>query len=130
MRYAFVWASKVRDYECDMQGIVNNAVYLSYLEHARHEFMLSRGMAFADLTKNIQAVVVRAEIAYKLPLRSGDEYAVKLNIEREGIKLKFHQDIYNTRTEQLCSRATIDVVATADGKLTRGDIFEKLLKQP
>ena len=41
---------KVRDYECDMQGIVNNAVYQRYLEHARHECLLSRGLSFAEMT--------------------------------------------------------------------------------
>lgn len=29
---------QVRDYECDMEGIVNNAIYQHYLEHTRHEF--------------------------------------------------------------------------------------------
>ncbi len=37
--YKFCLDFKVRDYECDMEGIVNNATYMNYLEHARHEFL-------------------------------------------------------------------------------------------
>ena len=33
---------RVRDYECDLQGIVNNAVYQHYTEHCRNEFMRQR----------------------------------------------------------------------------------------
>lgn len=69
----FTCQMAVRDYECDMQGVVNNAVYLHYLEHARHEFLKSLGLDFASLTADgIIVVVVRAEIDYLQSLRSGD----------------------------------------------------------
>ena len=42
---------RVRDYQCDMQGIVNNAVYPSYIEHARHEFLKVMGLDFSGLTR-------------------------------------------------------------------------------
>ena len=62
----------VRDYECDMQGVVNNSVYQNYLEHARHEFLKHKGLEFADLTRRgIIVVVVRAELDYLQSLRSG-----------------------------------------------------------
>ena len=48
-KYCFELEMKVRDYECDMQGIVNNANYQHYLEHARHEFLQSTGTAFVDM---------------------------------------------------------------------------------
>lgn len=63
---------EIRDYECDMQGIVNNAVYQNYLEHARHTFIKDKGLDFAVITQSgVHLVVMRAEIDYKSPLRSG-----------------------------------------------------------
>jgi len=47
MNYIYELEMKVRDYECDLQGIVNNANYQHYLEHTRHEFLTSVGVSFA-----------------------------------------------------------------------------------
>ncbi|MBU0629775.1 MAG: acyl-CoA thioesterase [Candidatus Margulisbacteria bacterium] len=86
----------VRDYECDLQGIVNNATYLNYLEHTRHEFLKSVGIDFALMhQKGIDLVVVRSEIDYKFPLKSGDKFYVTLKMAQEGkIRFVFYQDIY------------------------------------
>lgn len=46
MNYIYELEMKVRDYECDLQGIVNNANYQHYLEHTRHEFLTSVGVSF------------------------------------------------------------------------------------
>jgi len=86
---------KVRDYECDMQGVVNNSVYQNYLEHARHEFLLSRGVDFAALTaQGIFLVVVRAELDFKRSLKPGDLFSVTVRCELEGrLRLVFIQEI-------------------------------------
>jgi acyl-CoA thioester hydrolase len=66
----FTVGMSVRDYECDMQGIVNNAVFQNYLETARHDFLLSRDVDFADLiARGVIVIVTRAELDYKKPLR-------------------------------------------------------------
>lgn len=94
--YQFVLDFKVRDYECDLQGIVNNSVYQNYLEHCRHEFLLSKGVDFADWTeRGIHLVVVRAELDYRQPLKSGDQFQVRMNLRPNGrIRFDFFQDIY------------------------------------
>lgn len=86
---------QVRDHECDLQGIVNNAVYQNYLEHARHEFLRSRGLEFARLTaEGIHLVLVRAELDYRRSLRPGDRFAVDVRCERMGrVRHAFLQDI-------------------------------------
>ena len=75
----------VRDYECDLQGIVNNAVHLHYLEHARHVFLKSRGVDFPALSaQGVNLVMVRAEIEYKKPLLPGEEFEVTVRTEPQG----------------------------------------------
>ena len=49
----------VRDYECDQQGIVNNAIYLNYLQHARHEFGRSVGLDWLELNEQGIDLVIR-----------------------------------------------------------------------
>ena len=86
---------KVRDYECDMQGIVNNAIYQHYLEHARHEYLLSRGLSFAEMTRQgVFIVVVRAELDYRKSLQAGDEFQVTVKATRPTpVRLVFGQSI-------------------------------------
>ncbi|NJO90326.1 MAG: acyl-CoA thioesterase [Chloroflexia bacterium] len=116
--YAYELEFKVRDYECDLQGVVNNSVYQNYLEHTRHEFLLSVGLDFADLFKRgITAVVARADIQYKTPLVSGDKFICRVNVEKQGIRYLFHQDIYRLPDEKLSVKAIITAVTVINGKL-------------
>ncbi|MDR0873214.1 MAG: acyl-CoA thioesterase [Prevotellaceae bacterium] len=109
---------KVRDYECDLQGIVNNANYQHYLEHTRHEFIETEGINFADLhAQGIDVVVARIEMAFKTPLKSGDKFVCQLNLKKEGIKYVFYQEIYRLPDNALCLKAKVDTVAVVEGRL-------------
>ena len=109
---------KVRDYECDLQGIVNNANYQHYLEHARHEFLLERGISFAQMhVDGIDAVVARLNMEFKTPLRSRDEYVCKLDVKKEGIRIVFYQEIYRASDNKLCVKAKVDSVLVQNGRL-------------
>jgi acyl-CoA thioester hydrolase len=113
----------VRDYECDLQGIVNNANYQHYLEHARHEFLLTRGISFARLhDEGTDLIITKVEIDYKFPLRSRDRFIVKTGIRKEGyIRLVFIQDIYRLPDEILIVRAKVTGAATKKGRPSRPD---------
>ncbi|MFK7865104.1 MAG: acyl-CoA thioesterase [Pseudohongiellaceae bacterium] len=114
----FTGEMKVRDYECDIQGIVNNAVYQNYLETVRHDFLLSRGVDFADLTaRGIIVVVVRAELDFKKPLRPGDAFEVTVSTTQESrLKLAFHQCIRLKGSGELMLEAVIYCAALKEFK--------------
>ncbi len=86
---------EVRDYECDLQGIVNNSVYQNYLEHARHCFLRASGIDFAEITaRGIHLVVIKAELDYKQSLKPGDRFRVTVRMEKAGrIRWAFVQEI-------------------------------------
>lgn len=126
-KYIYELPMKVRDYECDLQGIVNNANYQHYLEHTRHEFLSSVGASFAGLhEQGIDPVVARINIAFKTPLKSGDEFVSKLYMKKEGIKYVFYQDIYRLPDLKISIKSTVETVCVVNGRLGDSELFDKL----
>lgn len=128
--YRFKLEMKVRDYELDAQGVVNNAVYLNYLEHCRHQFLLSQGIDFNRLTReNAFLVVIRAELDYKSSLRGGDEFRVELDLERlSPLRFAFVQNIYRRNDGRLVLAArTIGTAVNEKGRPFLPPALEALL---
>lgn len=116
--YSYSVEFKVRDYECDVQGVVNNANYQHYLEHARHEYLISKGVSFMDYhEKGIDLIVTKVEIDYKYPLKSRDSFVVRINLQREGnARLVFFQDIFRLPDKKPVVKAKITCAATKNGR--------------
>ena len=126
-KYIYELTMKVRDYECDLQGIVNNANYQHYLEHTRHEFLTSIGMSFAKLhEEGVDPVVARLTMSFKTPLRSGDEFISKLYLTKQGIKYVFYQDIFRASDMKVVIKATVDTVCLVTGRLSGTSIFDQV----
>ena len=118
----------VRDYECDIEGIVNNANYLHYTEHTRHLFLKACGLSFAEMhRKGVDAVVARMNLKFKTPLRCDDEFISRLNVRKDGLKYVFTQDIFRASDEKLCFRGDIDIVCLVNGRLASSDEYDKAL---
>ncbi len=118
---------QVRDYECDIQGIVNNAVYQNYLEHCRHQFMSQVGLDFVQLHKDgIDAVVIRAELDYKFPLQPGDIFIVGLKMAKQGkLRIIFDQQIIRKSDNKLMVNARITGVLTKNNRPLSSSVLEE-----
>lgn len=128
--YIFKTEMEVRDYECDIQGIVNNANYLHYLEATRHSFIKSIGLSFKKLHDDgMDVVVSEIEIKYRTALTGDDKFLSCLNYHREGIRMIFEQDIYRLSDMKLCIKARTATVAVINGVLSKGDEVEELLNK-
>lgn len=88
----------VRGYETDVQGHLNQAVYLNYAEHARWSLLRAAGIRQTDLVaRGVGPVVLETTIRYLRELLAGDEAEVTCGFEwGEGRAFRIRQTIRKT----------------------------------
>lgn len=125
----YEYKMKVRDYECDAQGIVNNANYQHYYEVVRHEFLEENGLNFYELhEQGIDAVVVSVYIRYKHSLRGANDFVCTVDsIEKDGIRYIFNQKIIRLKDNKVCSTARVETACMVNGKVGKPDLFDEIL---
>lgn len=128
-KYLFESSVKIRDFECDMQGVVNNAYYHNLLMQTRTEFLASVGIDRTQWSQQlgIDFVTYETAIQYRSPIVEGETFRSCLNMHREGARFVYLQD-FRRENGELCMRARVDVVVGINGKLTRGDYFADYLE--
>lgn len=130
MEYVFEMPIKVRDYECDAQGIVNNANYLHYLEITRHDFCEVAGFTFRAMHESgLDPVVRKIDIEYISSLTLGETMISKLRMERQGARFLFRQDIFNAETGAPVVKAIVTIVCLENGTLSRGERLAEAFRQ-
>ena len=110
----------VRDYELDYQGVVNNANYLHYLEHARNTLFNSRESRLNIVKlaqEDINLMVSEINIQYKSPLVSHDDFTVISYISlKTPLRLTFEQEIKRDRDNSIICKALVTVVCVQNSK--------------
>ena len=108
-KYIYETEMEVRDYECDIEGIVNNANYLHYFEHTRHRFLKQTGLSFSEMhERGIDAVVARMNL-----------------LEKQGVRYVFHQEILRKGDEKLCCKAVVELVCLINGRLGNSEEYDR-----
>ncbi len=74
----------VRFKDIDGLGHVNNAVYLTFLEHARMRFFTEE--AGSESEKDFPFILAHASIDYKAPIKMGTDLIIKMWTSRIGGK--------------------------------------------
>jgi acyl-CoA thioester hydrolase len=103
---------RVRSYECDSYGHVNNANYLNYLEYGRYEFMRSIGLDYLDFVADGFGVfVAKVEIEYKIPAQMDDELVLRTEpVKRAAVSGIMAQELYRPEkdgSETLIAKAKV-----------------------
>ncbi|WP_063058077.1 acyl-CoA thioesterase [Nocardia sienata] len=102
----------VRGYELDVQGHVNQAVYLQYAEHARWECLLAAGLQADKLVAaRVGPVVLESTIKYRRELRGGDDFRVTCAFEWGSGKT------YRIRQEMIRTDGTLSAEVSVVGGL-------------
>ncbi|MFG2029808.1 acyl-CoA thioesterase [Streptomyces sp. NPDC048825] len=114
----------VRGYETDVQGHLNQSVYLNYAEHARWSLLQAAGISQSGLiAKGVGPVSLETTIRFKRELRAGEEVEVTCDFLMDESK------IFRVEQEIRKSDGTVAAEITATGGLM--DLKErKLVAEP
>ncbi|MFI1762780.1 acyl-CoA thioesterase [Streptomyces sp. NPDC020800] len=125
----------VRGYETDVQGHLNQAVYLNYAEHARWSLLQAAGVSQAELVgRGVGPVTLETTIRYRHELLAGDEADVTCAFEwGSGKTFRILQQIH--RTDGTVAAEITAVCGLMDLKERKllaepGEEFRELAKDP
>jgi len=113
-REIFETRHKVRTYECDSYGHVNNATYLNFLEFARMEVLEEKSLTLDKLKQSGFLVLIRrVEIDYKHPARMGDILLIKTFVsDHRRTSGTFAQEIIREQDRKMIATANVSWVFT------------------
>ncbi len=118
-----------RDHECDIQGVVNNAHYQHYFEHARHHFLKHHDLDFSTLAKQgINLMVQKIEIEYHRSITAFQQFHITVEpVAKSKLKTCFQQRIIDSQNGQLLAQAkTLVVPVGENAKPLRQNPLNKL----
>jgi acyl-CoA thioester hydrolase len=84
--FPFVHRETVRFSDLDPMGHVNNAVYLTWIENARIEFLRRLGAFDRPDTSEMAMILARAEVDFRKALGFGDTVEIAVRTARLGTK--------------------------------------------
>lgn len=101
---------RVRSYELDSLGHVNNAVYMNYFEHARIRFFAELGFALREyfVSGNVM-VLAESQVKFRRPAFMDDLIRVDTVLRIEKVRMIFDQTI--RRGEEVIATGMNTIVA-------------------
>lgn len=108
--FHFSFPIPIRYADIDAQGHVNNAVYFSFLEQARIEYMRMLGIwRVEDNFLSIGTIVAEATCSYKRPILLGDQVLVWARVSRLGNKSYDFEYRITANGEEAATARTVQV---------------------
>ncbi|KAM0904416.1 hypothetical protein ACQ4PT_018026 [Festuca glaucescens] len=100
----------VQGCELDNYGVVNNAIYASYIEKAREELLVRLGISTGWVISTGNAMALSEQnLKYFTPLRRGQKFVVKVRLARiKGVRI-FAEHLIETLPDR---KLVLDATAT------------------
>ncbi|KAL3159258.1 hypothetical protein ABBQ32_011224 [Trebouxia sp. C0010 RCD-2024] len=110
----FAIKMKVRDYELDQYGVVNNAVYLNYLQHVREEWMHYIGFNSGEFARAGNALALsECNVKYMRPLRTRDLFNSLAWVTKvSATSFHLYQELVKVEEDEQACKEEVALAAT------------------
>jgi acyl-CoA thioester hydrolase len=112
-----VWSSPVRYVECDQQGVVFNAHYLTWADEASNHWWAANGLEWETVAARVDPVVKASTLDWTSSARWGDTVTVDAETEKLGrtsVTVRFTVRV----GDRACCVVRNTYVATESGRAT------------